>query len=192
MMQRFGLFCLVLFSGRKSKTSSIKQRENQESAAGILEADRTGQMWGHDYTEHSGIIKMQDSICHVKYGSKKGVWRCVSTSKCCWHPCLQLLLQLGSFLDFFVRQPCPHTSIRECATSRVSWRGLHVQKHTQYFGSDDRKRRSVTSVTCSSIRRGAELFGFRYPSHLESENVLRWKEPQGISSPATCSKQDPF
>lgn len=54
--------CFVLFSGRKSKTSSIKQKERQESAAGFLEADRTGQMWGHDYTEHSGIIKMSHEI----------------------------------------------------------------------------------------------------------------------------------
>jgi len=46
---------------------SLRQKESQESAAGFQKADSTGQMQGHDYTEHREMIKMQGSGCNMKY-----------------------------------------------------------------------------------------------------------------------------
>lgn len=61
------IFFVFFFKGKK-KTLSLRQIESQESAAGLTEADGTGQMWGHDYTKYSEMTKMQNSGYNVKYG----------------------------------------------------------------------------------------------------------------------------
>lgn len=65
--KRMQIFSWFFFSKRKRETLSPRQMESQEPAAGFPEADGTGQMWGHGYTEHSEMTKMQDSGYNMKY-----------------------------------------------------------------------------------------------------------------------------